>query len=107
MGHSGHLLLVGLPLFYNAAFILLYPLIVGLVHKTGLPVRYLALPMVAALSITHALLPPHPAPTTLAALLVADPTQTLLWGLIIALPAAIMGGPVLSAFLKIVLQDHC
>ncbi|MBK7787156.1 MAG: gluconate transporter [Saprospiraceae bacterium] len=92
--------LVGLPLFYNAAFILLYPLIVGLVHKTGLPVRYLALPMVAALSITHALLPPHPAPTTLAALLVADPTQTLLWGLIIALPAAIMGGPVLSAFFK-------
>ncbi len=73
--------LVGLPLFYNAAFILLYPLIVGLVHTTGLPVRYLALPMVAAL-------------------LAADPAQTLLWGLIIALPAAVIGGPVLSAFFK-------
>jgi Gnt-I system high-affinity gluconate transporter len=92
--------LVGIPLFYNAAFILLYPLIVGLVLKTGLPVRYLALPMVAALSITHALLPPHPAPTALTALLAADPAQTLLWGLIIALPAAVIGGPVLSAFFK-------
>lgn len=92
--------LVGLPLFYNAAFILLYPLVVGLVQRTGLPVRYLALPMVAALSITHALLPPHPAPTALTGLLAANPNQTLMWGLIIALPAAILGGPVFAALFK-------
>ncbi len=92
--------LIGLPLFYNAAFILLFPLVSGLIISTGLPVRYLALPMVASLSITHALTPPHPAPTALAGMLNASIPQTLLWGLCIAFPTAVIGGPLLSRFYK-------
>jgi gluconate transporter len=92
--------LVGLPLFYNAAFILLFPLVSGLIQQTGLPARFLALPMVAALSITHALTPPHPAPSALATMLHANIAQTLIWGLCIALPAAVVGGPLLSSFFK-------
>ena len=61
MDHHGNFFLVGLPLFYNAAFILLFPLVSGLIQQTGLSARFLALPMVASLSITHALTPPHPA----------------------------------------------
>ena len=92
--------LVGLPLFYNAAFILLFPLVSGLIQQTGLSARFLALPMVASLSITHALTPPHPAPAALAAMLHADVAQTLIWGLCIALPAAMVGGPLFSSFFK-------
>ena len=79
MDHHGNFFLVGLPLFYNAAFILLFPLVSGLIQQTGLSARFLALPMVASLSITHALTPPHPAPAALAAMLHADVAQTLIW----------------------------
>src|SRR6218665_3147286 len=52
--------LVGLPLYYNAGFIILVPIIFTIVRKTGLPLLYVGMPVVAALSTTHCFLPPHP-----------------------------------------------
>ena len=48
--------LIGIPLYYNAGFIILVPLIFTLARKTGLPLLYLVIPMAASLSITHCFL---------------------------------------------------
>ncbi|MBK8701401.1 MAG: hypothetical protein IPN29_18390 [Saprospiraceae bacterium] len=92
--------LIGLPLFYNAGFILLIPFLYSILRRTGLPVLYLALPMASALSITHALLPPHPGPMALVSIFGASTGITLLYGLVIAVPAAILAGPVMGSFFR-------
>lgn len=93
-------LMVGIPMFYNAGFVILVPLIFSLAAETGLPILYLAMPMAASLSVTHGLLPPHPSPVALAALFKADIGKTLLFGLIIAAPSVIIAGPVFGRLLK-------
>lgn len=52
---------IGIPLYYNAGFVILVPLVFTLARKTKLPLLYIAIPMAAALSTTHCFLPPHPA----------------------------------------------
>jgi gluconate transporter len=92
--------LVGLPMFYNAGFVLLIPLVFSIAASTGLPLLYVGLPMAAALSVTHGYLPPHPGPTSIAILYKADIGLTLVYGIIIAIPAIIIAGPVFSRFTK-------
>ena len=89
-------LLIGIPLYYNAGFIILVPLIFMLVRKTGLPLLYIAIPMAASLSTTHCFLPPHPGPVVLVKVLGADMGKTLIYGFLIAIPAIIIGGPLLG-----------
>jgi gluconate transporter len=92
--------LVGLPMFYNAGFVILIPLVFTIALETGLPLLYIGLPMAASLSVTHGLLPPHPAPLALASIFKADVGKTLLYGLIIAIPTVIIAGPLLGRLLK-------
>ena len=91
---------VGLPMYYMAGFVLLVPLVFSIAASTRLPLLYVGMPLVAALSVTHGYLPPHPGPTAIAALFKADFSLTLLYGLIIAVPAVIIAGPVFSRSLK-------
>lgn len=92
--------LIGLPLYYNAGFVILVPLVFMLVRKTGLPLLYVAIPMAAALSTTHCFLPPHPGPVVLVNAFGADMGKVLIYGIIIAIPAVIVAGPILGRFLK-------
>ncbi|MEO0001721.1 MAG: hypothetical protein RL766_1767 [Bacteroidota bacterium] len=92
--------IVGIPLFYNVGFVLLVPLIFSIVYRVKLPAVYVGLPMLAALSTTHGLLPPHPSPAALVTQLNADMGQTLLYGIIIAIPTIILAGPVFASTLK-------
>ncbi|WP_375434383.1 gluconate:H+ symporter [uncultured Hymenobacter sp.] len=91
---------VGLPMYYMAGFVLLVPLVFSVAASTRLPLLYVGMPLVAALSVTHGYLPPHPGPTAIAALFKADFSLTLLYGLVIAVPAVILAGPVFSRSLK-------
>ncbi|WP_026463579.1 gluconate:H+ symporter [Adhaeribacter aquaticus] len=91
--------LVGLPMFYNAGFVLLIPLIFSIAASTGLPLLYVGIPMASALSVTHGYLPPHPGPTSIAVLYKADIGLTLIYGLIVAIPAIIIAGPIFTSFL--------
>ena len=93
-------LLIGIPLYYNAGFIILVPLVFSLARTSGLPLLYLAIPMAASLSTTHCFLPPHPGPLLLVNSFKADMGKTLLYGLIIAIPTAIIAGPFLGRLLK-------
>ena len=91
--------LVGLPMFYNAGFVLLIPLIFSIAASTGLPLLYVGIPMAASLSVTHGYLPPHPGPTSIAVIYKADIGLTLIYGLLVAIPAIIVAGPVFTRFL--------
>ncbi|MDR1162185.1 MAG: gluconate:H+ symporter [Tannerellaceae bacterium] len=92
--------IVGIPLFYNIGFVLLVPLIFSVANQYKLPVVYIGLPMLAALSVTHGFLPPHPSPVALVALFNADLGTTLLLGMCLAIPAIILAGPIFSKTLK-------
>ena len=92
--------LVGIPLYYNAGFVILVPLVFSIARRTGLPLLYIAIPMAASLSTTHCFLPPHPGPVILVNAFAADMGITLLYGLVIAIPAVIIAGPVLGRMLQ-------
>ena len=85
-------ILVGIPLFYNAGFVVLVPLVFVIAAATKLPLLYIGIPMAAALSITHGFLPPHPGPMTLAIIFNANVGKTLLYGLALSLPIAVVAG---------------
>jgi gluconate transporter len=85
-------ILVGIPLFYNAGFVVLIPLVFIIASATKLPLLYVGIPMAASLSITHGFLPPHPGPLALATIFKADLGKTLLYGLFLSLPIAILAG---------------
>ncbi len=92
--------IVGIPLFYNVGFVLLVPIIFSVTYRTGMPAVYTALPMLAALSITHGFLPPHPSPSAISIQLNADPGKVLLYGIIVAIPAMIVAGPLFARTVK-------
>ncbi len=85
-------LLAGIPLFYNAGFVVLVPLVFAIAKTQRVPLLYVGLPVTASLSVTHAFLPPHPGPVALASIFHADIGKTLLYGLLIALPLAAIAG---------------
>ena len=91
--------LIGLPLYYNAGFVILVPLVFSVAQRAKLPLLYVAIPMAASLSTTHCFLPPHPGPVILVNAFGADMGKTLIYGLIIAIPVVILAGPILGKIL--------
>src|SRR5215203_949760 len=92
--------LIGIPLFYNAGFVILVPLVFTLARKTGLPLLYIAIPTAASLSTAHCFLPPHPGPVVLINGLGADTGKVLLYGILIAIPTIVVAGPMLGSKLR-------
>jgi Gnt-I system high-affinity gluconate transporter len=92
--------IIGIPLFFETGFVLLVPLIFSVVYKYKLQAVYIALPLLAALSVTHGFLPPHPSPSALVVIFHANMGKTLTYGLILAVPAIIIAGPLFSRTLK-------
>ncbi|WP_276374056.1 gluconate:H+ symporter [Chryseolinea sp. H1M3-3] len=88
--------IIGIPLFYNVGFVLVIPLIFSVAQRYNLPVVYIGVPMMAALSVTHGFLPPHPSPTALVAQFHADMGTTLFYGILIGFPTSILAGPVFA-----------
>lgn len=93
-------LLIGFPMFYTAAFVIVVPLIFATGMTTRLPLMYIGIPMIAALSVSHGFLPPHPSPTAIAGQLHADVGKTLLYGVIVGVPIIAIAGPLFARSLK-------
>lgn len=91
---------IGIPLFYNVGFVLVFPLLASVVYRYKLPAVYVGLPMIASLSVTHGFLPPHPSPAALVTQFNANMGTTLFFGVIIAIPTVIIAGPIFSKSLK-------
>jgi Gnt-I system high-affinity gluconate transporter len=92
--------LVGIPLYYNAGFVILVPIVFSIARKTKLPLLYVAIPMAAALSTTHCFLPPHPGPVFLVNAFKANLGETLVYGIVLAIPIVVLAGPLLGRMMK-------
>ena len=86
-------LIVGIPLFFNVGFVLLVPIVFTVAYQYKVPAMFVGAPMLAALSVTHGLLPPHPAPVALVAQFEANMGITLIYGILLSIPLIVVAGP--------------
>ena len=84
--------LVGLPVFFEVGFVILAPLAWSLARESKRSLLLFGLPIAAALTAIHALVPPHPAPAVAAQLMGADMGRIILWGAILSIPLMIVAG---------------
>jgi len=97
--------IVGIPLFYNVGFVLLVPLIFSVWRQSGKPIVYLAVPVMAGLSIAHGFLPPHPSPAAIVPMFGANMGLTLIYGLIVGVPTALIAGPLFALSVKSIVAN--
>ncbi|EPL04063.1 gluconate:H+ symporter [Pseudomonas sp. CF161] len=91
--------LVGLPLFFEVGFVLLVPIAFTVARRVGVSILMVGLPMVAGLSVVHALVPPHPGAMLAVLAYQASVGQTLLYAILIGVPTAIIAGPLYAKFI--------
>ena len=84
---------VAIPVFFDVAFVVLVSIVYGLAEKTGRPIVYFAVPLMAGLVVTHSFIPPTPGPLAVAGLLGADLGYVMLFGALVGIPAAVIAGP--------------
>ena len=84
--------LVGLPIFFEVSFIIMIPLVWNLARESKRSLLFYGLPMAAATTITHSLVPPHPAPAAASQLLGGDLGRTILYGVAVSIPMVLAGG---------------
>src|SRR3954452_21846753 len=92
--------IIGLPVFFQVGLVLLAPVLFTVTRRTGTPLLAVGLPLVAALSTVHGLIPPHPGPLAAIERLGADPGRTLFYSLIVGFPVAILAGPLLGGMMS-------
>src|SRR6266576_528177 len=84
--------LVGLPIFFEVGFIIMVPLVWNLARETKRSLLFYGLPMAAALTVPHSMVPPHPAPAAASQLLGGDLGSTILYGAALSFPMALAAG---------------
>jgi len=84
--------LIGIPVFYDVAFMTFIPLIWNISSIGKRSLLLYALPLIAALMTTTAFIPTNPGPAAAAQLLGADLGRTMFYGLAFGIPVAILGG---------------
>jgi GntP family gluconate:H+ symporter/Gnt-I system low-affinity gluconate transporter len=87
---------VGLPILFNVAFLVLVPITWRLQKQSGRSLLYYLLPLGFGLSLTHSLVPPHPGIVgAVQALGRAEPervmVETIVFGTLLSLPIALFG----------------
>ncbi len=91
--------LVGLPLFFEVGFIVLIPVIWSLTRESKKSLLFFGMPMATALTVAHAMVPPHPAPSAAAQMLGADLGKAILYGSALSIPMIITGGIVYGGWI--------
>jgi gluconate:H+ symporter, GntP family len=101
-------LVVGLPVFFEVGFVLLIPIAFTVARRTRTSLILIGLPMLAGLSVVHALVPPHPAAMLAVTIFHADVGRTILYALLIGIPTAAIAGPIYARVIapRIVLDAH-
>ncbi|QNN82556.1 GntP family permease [Brachybacterium sp. Z12] len=80
------------PIFLDAGFIVMLPVIYTVARRLGGSFMLYVLPSIASFMMMHALLPPHPGPTAAAIMMGADVGLVIVVGLLIGLPTWYFGG---------------
>jgi gluconate transporter len=84
--------LVGLPLFFEVAFIVLIPVIWSLTKESKKSLLFFGIPMAMAMTVLHAMVPLHPGAAAAAQLLGTDFGTAMLYGIALSIPMIIVGG---------------
>lgn len=90
---------VAIPVFFDVAFIILFPVIQALSKKLKKPILYYALPLLAGIAITHSFIPPTPGPVAVADILKVDLGWMILIGVPVGIPVALFAGLYISKYL--------
>ncbi|MEM1126476.1 MAG: gluconate:H+ symporter, partial [Bacteroidota bacterium] len=88
--------IVAIPVFFDVAFIILFPVIQALSRRLRKPLVVFALPLLAGIAITHSFIPPTPGPVAVADILQVDLGWMILLGLPVGLPTALLCGLVVA-----------
>jgi len=83
--------LVSIPVFSDAAFVILTPLVKAMHKKTRIPLAVLAVSLSAGLLATHVYVPPTPGPLAAAGLLGIDIGRAILYGAFAAVIMTLFG----------------
>jgi GntP family gluconate:H+ symporter len=84
--------LISIPVFFDAAFVILAPLIKQLSRKTKQPYISYVTALAVGLIVTHALVIPTPGPVAVASSMGADFGMFILYSIIVSVPGALVGG---------------
>jgi len=91
--------IIGIPIFLDVGFIIIIPIVYALTRDTKHSILYYAIPLLAGLAVTHAMVPPTPGPMAVSEMLGVDMGWVVLFGLIVGLPTAIVAGPVFGSYI--------
>ncbi|MDO4911280.1 MAG: GntP family transporter [Corynebacterium sp.] len=82
---------LGIPVFFDVAFIIVAPIVLGFARVASVSPIKIGLPVAAMLMTTHVALPPHPGPVAAAEILGIDPGFLILVGTPISILTALVG----------------
>ena len=91
--------LVGIPVFLDVGLIIIIPLVYALTRDTKVSILYYAIPLLAGLAVTHAMVPPTPGPIAVSEILGVQLGWVVLFGIIIGIPVAAIAGPLFGRFI--------
>ena len=92
--------LISIPVFLDVGLIIIIPIVYSLAQRTGKPILFYGIPLLAGLGVTHSMIPPTPGPIAVADLLGADLGWVILFGTIAGIPAMILAGPVFGKYIS-------
>jgi GntP family gluconate:H+ symporter len=85
--------IIGIPMFFEIGLVLLIPVVVLAVRRSGAKAMLLGIPALAGLSVLHGFVPPHPGPLAAIGVLHGNVGITLALGLLVAVPTVVVAGP--------------
>ena len=93
-------LFVGFPIFMDAAFVLMVPIVYAVARRLGGNLLAFGIPVAAALSVMHVYLPPHPGPVAATEFLEANLGYVMILGLLLAFPTWYISGHLWGKFVS-------
>lgn len=92
--------IISIPVFSDAAMVILTPLVKSIHKKTRIPLAILAVSLASGLLATHVYVPPTPGPLAAAGLLGIDIGEAILWGAFAAVFMTLFGTVFAHIFFK-------
>jgi len=90
---------VSIPVFFDAAFVILSGLVKSLTKRTGIPAVTFVTALAVGLIVSHSTIIPTPGPMIVAENTGSDLGLFIIYGLVIAIPATIVGGYLYGLFI--------
>ena len=92
--------LISIPIFLDVGLIIVMPILYGLTVRSGRPLLYFGIPLLAGLAVSHSMIPPTPGPLAVANLIKADVGWMIFFGVVAGLPAMLVAGPLFGRWIS-------